>query len=327
MPRLDGIDGSHYQSDAGPIDWPALANAPTWWIAWKASQSTQYRDPSFAEYRAHSPWWVQHLAYHWLSSTTDPIGQAENFLAATSGFDGGAMLDAEESGITVAKCLAWCEMIEATTHRPSVIYSGLYVAGGTIWKSTDLRTSKYGARPFIVAAYVSEANLAARLKATNSPAPHAWQYSSSGPVPGITGRCDMDMIHDRAAFDVACGISAKPPPPILIEDNMQLVQPRRVFDSRNTSTVKAGQIYTINLGLDAVAAKGCMVNLTATGKGVAGFVVAFGTADPPPTSNVNFTAAATSVANSAVVQVTGGAINVRSSADCDLIIDLQALWP
>lgn len=213
MPRLDGMDGSHYQPDAGPVDLNVLAAAPTFWWAWKATQSTSGRDPSFSKmWAAAQPLFVQKLAYHWLSSTTDPVLQADHFMSVWD-HTGGAMLDAEEAGITEAGALAWCDRVEATTKRPCVVYSGLYVAGGTIWKSAKLRWGKYGPRPFIVAAYVSEANLAARLKATNSPPPHAWQYSSNGPVPGITGRCDMDMVHDRAAFDFACGLTAKPPVP------------------------------------------------------------------------------------------------------------------
>ena len=226
MPRLDGIDGSHYQPDAGPVDLGVVAAIPTFWWAWKATQSTSGRDPTFAAMWAKAaPLFAQRLAYHWLSSTTDPVAQADHFLSVWD-HTGGAMLDAEEAGITVAGALAWCERVEATTKRPCVVYSGLYVSGGTIWKSAALRTSAYGARPFIVAAYVSEANLAARLKATNSPDPHAWQYSSNGPVPGITGRCDMDMIHDRAAFDLACGLAATSPPPIETVPPVVVVPPK-----------------------------------------------------------------------------------------------------
>ena len=223
MPRLDGPDCAHYQIDAGPIDWATL-DAACWWIAWKATQSTQYVDPTFAgaSSEARQRGFEQRGWYHWLSSTKDVAAQAQHYLDTIGPLLAGefAMLDAEEAGITEGKCLAWCEAVEAVTHRPVVIYSGLYVAGGTIWKSPALRTSKYGPRPFIVAAYVSEANLIARMIATgalpNFPR-QAWQWSSNGPVPGIVGRCDQDQIDDRPAFDVACGIVAPP-----IGDDMTL---------------------------------------------------------------------------------------------------------
>jgi hypothetical protein len=80
--------------------------------------------------------------------------------------------------------------------------------------------SRYGRRPFTVAAYVTEANLRARLAATHSPDPDAWQYSSNGPVPGIVGRCDMDMVFDKPAFQLACGSIATPTPHPLPEDDM-----------------------------------------------------------------------------------------------------------
>lgn len=217
MPRLDGIDIAHYQWEAGPTDLAVVAAIPTFWFATKATQSTAYVDPTFARARAAAaPAGFTHVGlYHWLSSTKDPVQQAAHYLRTIGTLHRTefCMLDAEEGGITMDGCLAFCEAVENVTRRPVVVYSGLYVAGGTIWRSVPLRASRFGPRPFIVAAYVSEANLAARLKATNSPAPHAWQYSSNGPVAGITGRCDMDMIHDRAAFDLACGITDPAPVP------------------------------------------------------------------------------------------------------------------
>lgn len=232
MPRLDGIDGSHYQPDAGPVDLAAVAAIPTFWWAWKATQSTAYVDPTFAPMWADAKQrFAQRLAYHWLSSTRDPLPQAALYLKTVGPLQPGegCMLDAEEGGITADACLDWCELVEATTRRPVVVYSGLYVAGGSIWKSPELRTSRFGPRPFIVAAYLSEAKLAERMISTGSQAfPYqAWQYSSNGPVPGIVGRCDMDMVLDRAAFDLACGITITPTPtptpvPPSTEDDMQI---------------------------------------------------------------------------------------------------------
>lgn len=221
MPRLDGIDIYHGQADKGTVNLGMVAAIPTWWFACKATQSTSYVDPFYRDFQtAAKPLFSHRLGYHWLSSITDPNAQADWFLTKTNGADGiGAMQDMEEAGITVPKCLAWFERVEAHTHRPGVGYGGLYVTGGTIWNSPELRMSAYGRRPFIVAAYVTLANLLARMKALHSLPYEGWQYSSSGPVAGIVGRCDMDQIDDRPAFDLACGINHQPQ----LEEDMDVV--------------------------------------------------------------------------------------------------------
>lgn len=212
--RLDGHDGSHYQWSAG-TNLDVLASA-TWIIWWKATQSTSYTDPSFLPVWARRKSFALSLAYHWLSSTTDPHQQASHYLQVLGNPDqhDGCMLDAEEGGITADGCLAWCETVEAVTQRPASVYTGLYVSGGSIWKSDALRMSKYGPRPFHVAAYVAEDNLRTRLHqigGDNYPW-HAWQFSSNGPVPGITGRADMNRVDDRAIYNTACGIGTIPLP-------------------------------------------------------------------------------------------------------------------
>lgn len=226
MPRIDGIDIAHYQWDQGPVDLAAVHAIPTFWFATKATQSTAYVDPTFAKARAaaHAAGFTHIGLYHWLSSTTDPVAQADHFLATIGPLQPGefVMGDFEEAGITAAGCLAFNERVESRTRRPVVGYSGLYVSGGTIWRSAPLRASVYGVRPFIVAAYVSEANLDARMKATGS-LPNfprdGWQFASGGimpngaHIPGIVGRCDEDQIDNRPAFDVAAGVNADTLPP------------------------------------------------------------------------------------------------------------------
>lgn len=212
MPRLDGFDGYHGQKEHG-LDLGQTLLAGLWWIAWKVSQSIKYLDPTFAGVRSEWGGFRMRGMYHWLSSTTDVTEQVANFFRGIGIIQHGefCMLDAEEKGITVAMCLLWCELVEAITHRPVVIYSGLYVAGGTIWNSPELRISKYGPRPFIVAAYVSRENLDARMTVLHALPFDGWQYSSNGPVPGVgtesAVRCDMDQIDNVAAFELACEIS------------------------------------------------------------------------------------------------------------------------
>lgn len=251
MPRLDGIDVYHGQADRGTVELWKVAAMPTtpWWFAAKATQSTSYKDPFFHDFiTAAKPLFTHRLGYHWITSLTDPHAQADAFLAATDGADGiGAMQDMEEKGITVAGCLAWFERVEDHTRRPGVGYGGLYVEGGTIWNSPELRQSAYGPRPFIVAAYVAEANLLARMAALGSKPRDGWQYSSNGPVDGIVGRCDMDQIDNRPAFDLACGITLASTSPGDDDMDMVLLLPTDAADPKPrfyALVTKTGAVYS-----------------------------------------------------------------------------------
>lgn len=214
------MDGSHYQPDAGPMDLAVTkAASGADWIAWKATQSVSYVDATFKPVRdqVRNLGFTYRFFYHWLSSTTDPFSQAQHYLKTlgTLQVGEGCMLDAEEGGISVEKCLIFLEAVEAVTKRPMSVYSGIYVAGGTIWRDPRIRTSAYGDRPMHLAAYISVADLEKRLTqlGIRDLPIHAWQYSSNGPVPGITGRCDMNAILDIGAMSRAAGYQSAPTPP------------------------------------------------------------------------------------------------------------------
>ena len=221
--RLDGIDVAHYQYAASPIRWAQVAAIPTFWAATKLTQSVNYVDPTAARSRQSMTAvdFRQRGLYHWLSSTTDPTAQANWFVTCAGVFAVGefAMCDAEEAGITVDGVLAWCETVEEFTHRPAVVYTGAFVAGGTIWTDPRVRMSNYGPRPMVLAAYTTEERARALPGLAANPW-HAWQFGSNGPVDGVVGRCDMDRIDDIPAFDLACGYVAAglpvTPPPAVI---------------------------------------------------------------------------------------------------------------
>lgn len=218
--RLDCIDGSHYQPDAGPYNLATVRSASLGdTLMWKATQSTAYVDPTFRKIRAEAlaVGFKMRLWYHWLSSTTNPLNQAAHYIRTIGELPPGegVMLDAEENGITEMSCLQWCQAVEEHTKRPCSIYTGLYVAGGKLWQSQALRNSKYGPRPMHLAAYISRASLLARMTSLgvlHLPM-HAWQWSSNGPVPGITGRCDMNTIVDMDIFRRACSLAGPVPIP------------------------------------------------------------------------------------------------------------------
>jgi len=196
MPRADGIDVSQYQ---GTIDWAAVRNSGIQWVGMRVCHV--YVDSQFARNRVGASWAWHRLLYDYM----DPGGNADTFLATVGNFRLGeaAMLDAEAPGLTVNDCLRWCQQVEAVTGRPSVIYTGRYVAGGTIWNSTQLFN---GQRARILAAYTSEST----AKAIASPYEwDAWQWTDAGRVAGIVPNVDLNQVDDIQAFDRCSGLDER----------------------------------------------------------------------------------------------------------------------
>lgn len=207
MTRLDGADLAHYQTDGHPIDWPTL-RAATFWCAHKATQGSTSKDPTFpANWQTMAEQaFTYRGAYHWLSPNVDPTAQASHFLRTVGslGTRTFAMLDAEEGGITVPQAAVWLEAVEAQIRRPCAVYTGAHTVGGQMWRDPTIRVSAFGPRPMHLAAYVTEQKA---LDATAGFPWDAWQYSSDGPVPGVTGRCDMNRIDNLDAYNLACGVN------------------------------------------------------------------------------------------------------------------------
>lgn len=355
---FEGHDGSHYQWDQGraagalpPVDLVTLAQASRI-VWWKASQSISYVDPSFALI------WLQaralfryRVAYHWLSSVTDPEQQAAHLCKVLDAVGGpregdAVMIDSEEAGVTAAMCVAFAEWVEHYYDRPIITdYTGLYVDGGRIWNSDELREGNYGHRPMHVAAYVTEDRLDQLMTARQAKPYDAWQYWSGGPVPGVVGRGDMSSRVRFAAYDVICLKQAKPKPqpepkpeptpepvPLISGDDMTVLDaPVRAWDSRPGSPQggngkhNTGETFFADI-IGKVAApanaRGVIASLTVIDAEATGFLTVWGPGGRPETSNVNFSPGEQKN-TLAVVPLSGGAINVFTSARCNVIIDVQ----
>jgi len=232
MTRLDGIDVSHYQ---GHVDWHAAAAAGIWWGAAKATQSISYLDPTFTTNRLgmFSAGLRHRGLYHWLDHASDPFAQANWYLTKIGQLDVGefALLDAEEVGITVSEVLQWCSIIEAHTLRPVAVYSGAYVAAGSIWTDPRVRTSPYGPRPMALAAYVNEAAALALPGVATHPW-DSWQFTSGASAPYVPTRFDGNRVDHPAAYDLAAGLNQPPAPtptPAEEEDSMDIVTNSETF--------------------------------------------------------------------------------------------------
>ena len=217
MPKRNGIDVSRYQA---LVDWGKVAGSGVVWAATKATQGTKYADATLARNRAGmASAQIRHrLFYHWLNPAplvlrlsakarvADARKQAAHFLATVGPLSAGegVMLDAEQDGITADAVLAWCEAVEAKTGRPVAVYTGVYVAKGSIWQSRSIFN---GRRPRVLAAYTTEQR--ARTIAT----PYrwdVWQWTGSGRMPGVGPEVDIDQVDNPAIFDAVCGLTVKP---------------------------------------------------------------------------------------------------------------------
>lgn len=201
MPRSDGIDVAHWQ---GAIDWASVP-PPVQWVAVQGLKGDR-PDPWMATNRLGMVGRSVRLVYGYPTGPNDPdapsvrswADQAATFAATVAPLDPaeGIMLDAESADITEAKVLDWLDVAEAALGRRCSVYSGRYVAGGTVWNSPRIFD---GTRPRIFAAYTSEAD------AWGLAAPHGWavwQHSGTGAMAGVSGPCDLDQVDDWAAFEL-----------------------------------------------------------------------------------------------------------------------------
>lgn len=220
-----GIDTYHGNSDYPKqlIDWKAIYDAGYRHVWLKATQGSSYRDPKFARDRAECEQLPFHTInfYHWVD-TSLYYQQINNFLGAVVNTGGwkprnGAMLDIENALIVNATtCRAIADGIEynvPTLHVQG--YVGVFYGNG-LWKD---QTFFNGKRPRILPAYVTEA----QMRTIAAPySPDVWQNSSIYTVPGVTGRCDHDIIFNSALL-IASTIQPETDPMTMLQTPIALV--------------------------------------------------------------------------------------------------------
>ena len=224
-----GADISHYQYDYAPVDFVTLEANSQGYFATKATQRHNYIDPTMARSRtsAFSVGFRWVALYHWLSPTSEAsvLSQIANWERAVGPLGIGEcfMLDVEQQNvngaITEPDAYEALDRVQQVIQRPGICYTGLSVAGGAIWRSERIRALGTAMH---LAAYMTQERLALKLKAAGvQDLPmHLNQYSSDGPVPGVTGRCDMNQVNDAAILDRVSGYTTNNQG----DDDMRLVQ-------------------------------------------------------------------------------------------------------
>lgn len=228
MPKLDGIDISHWQSEPVLVDWDAVATTGITLLSVKATECSQrangtindFVDPKFAYHRAGSAK-VKSLRwkfwYHWLDATVDGKRQAEHYLktVGTLGPGEGVCLDVEEQqkGAALARygntAADFCGVVEAETGRPVQLY-----ALKALWGHPRLDDGK---RAWWLAWWPSNpdsASTAKRLAEFQARQKRlaGWQWDAYyQSFPGVRENVDVNAVLDPALMDLCCGLTGAPP--------------------------------------------------------------------------------------------------------------------
>jgi GH25 family lysozyme M1 (1,4-beta-N-acetylmuramidase) len=206
-----GIDVSHWQ---GTINWTSVKNSGVTFAYCKATEGTDYTDPTFASNEANAKTaGVLIGAYHFArydqnTGTAGAQAEAAHFWNVTKNYIKGngtymmPMLDVEHApGASYNKTSlsqwvnAWCADIVSRAAASNVtvvplIYTSSSFAGS--WLDSTV-ASQWA--PWI-------ANWNGQNPQTGSPSPVSpwstwkfWQYSATGSVPGVSGNCDLDVFN------------------------------------------------------------------------------------------------------------------------------------
>lgn len=189
--HAQGIDVSHYN---GNIDWQQVAAAGKTFAFIKATEGTKYQDNQFlVNVQGARDANILVGAYHFLNATTADGARQEaaNFARAIDSAGGRLdlppVMDYENNpkGLTPAQISevahAFLDEMERLTGRQPIVYTG------------NVFASKFDPAFSMYKLWV--ARYSTTQKPTAVPAWNswwAWQYSSTGSVPGIQGQVDLD---------------------------------------------------------------------------------------------------------------------------------------
>jgi GH25 family lysozyme M1 (1,4-beta-N-acetylmuramidase) len=194
---IPGIDVSHWQ---GTIDWTKVAAAGKRFVFMKATDDTNYIDPTFATNRAEARDNGMSVgAYHFArpdASPGDARREARFFVEVARPRPGNLLpvLDIEtndgldQAGIT-KWARAWVDEVRQLTGVTPLVYTSPY---GWLTRTGDTRLLSRDGAPLWVAHW--------GVESPTVPAGNwdgrgwiVWQHSSTGRVPGISGNVDLDV--------------------------------------------------------------------------------------------------------------------------------------
>jgi lysozyme len=209
-PRV--VDLSHHNTDDGSeIDWQAVKRDGIWGVIYKATESTDYIDPTYDEARRQAKavglLWG---AYHFFRPGS-VAAQVEHFLLhAMPGPDTLLVLDHEDEGCSIDSVKTFLRMVEEKTGQRPALYSGHVLKeqlGNRIDSylgDTRLWLAQYGSELEVPATWPEGAWLWQFTDGQAGPSPHA--------IDGI-GRCDINSFDGTQQQLTATWAEASVAPP------------------------------------------------------------------------------------------------------------------
>lgn len=186
---LNGIDVSHYD---GTVNWPAVKAGGISFAFAKASEGETVTDSEFAtNWAAMLTAAVPRGAYHFYTTSDDPVAQARHFIAtvgAIAGTDLPPMVDIESfagnygTATLAVNLQSWLDTVEQAFGRTPIIYTG-----SAFWN--EYMTNQFSKYPLWIAEY--------DVTAPTLPIGWSnwtfWQNSESGTVGGVACSVDTDI--------------------------------------------------------------------------------------------------------------------------------------
>ncbi|MDG4825011.1 GH25 family lysozyme [Asanoa sp. WMMD1127] len=222
---VTGIDVSHYQ---GAINWEAVADSGVDFAYAKATEGTGFTDPTYVTNRSGARAnGIYFGAYHFgRPDQGDPRGQA-NRLVDTSRYssDGTTlppMLDIEWSasqptcfGLSTSAMVSWIsqflDQVRARTGQKAMIYTN-----PNWWNPCTGNSTAFGSYPLF---HSRDADTPGALPSGWSRFT-LWQWTSSGSVPGVSGRVDRDVFNGSlAGLRALCNATTGRNAPALAHDD------------------------------------------------------------------------------------------------------------
>jgi GH25 family lysozyme M1 (1,4-beta-N-acetylmuramidase) len=198
----EGIDVSHWQ---GAIDWPTVKAAGKKFVIAKATEGIGHKDDRYERNKKGArAQGLEFGAYHFAQPVNDPIREADWFVD-NSGYERGMLiptLDLERTGGRSANGLtnwtkAWLGRVYERLGVRPMIY-----AAPSFWR-TNLNDTRWFADNGYAILWVAHWGVTSPSVPAENWGGRSWtfwQYTSSGIVPGISGRVDLNRFR-YASFD------------------------------------------------------------------------------------------------------------------------------
>lgn len=319
--RSLGIDVSDFQGNITVAQWGQIKAAGKDWAFAKATEGLTFNATTFVNNITRAPQaGVLIGPYHYgRPDNNSAVADADHFIQVISPYlTAGRLrpvLDIEVDAGDVTFMSNWvndfCNRVKNVTGIPPIVYTGQFFASQNF-------NSSVTQWPLWIARYPStlpDPHTASPGSTTPWPTWHAWQYSASGTVPGISGNVDLDVYNGDLAAITAAWVIKPPTATVLrgttpITDNQSTVTdfgtvmqgnpgPSITFTVRNDGqekltlsglTVPAGYTVTDPLvsSLIAGASDNFTVRLDTAVTGVKSGNITFTTNDPAVTNPFNF---------------------------------------